>query len=73
MKRRFTLVTAEEPIPKTDGDVQEQLPILKSVQELSTQSPCDNDVDEDDSDDGTQNCDQMWFHYILYIASLNLN
>lgn len=50
MKRRFTLVTAEEPIPQTEDDIKAQLSLLDRVLQLS---PDENDDDVDDID-GTQ-------------------
>lgn len=49
MKRRFTLVTADEPIPQTADEITAQLSLLDRV----LQVPLD-EHDDDDVIDGTQ-------------------
>lgn len=50
MKRRFTLVTADEPIPQTADDMKAHLSLLDRVLQ---ESPDENDEDVEDID-GTQ-------------------
>lgn len=80
MKRRFTLVTAEEPLPQSDDDdagdgnendddIKEQPQILKNEQQILSQAPPDNE-------DGTGRIASLFllFHYILSIhSSSNFN
>lgn len=80
MKRRFTLVTAEEPIPQTEDDIKEQLSIFDRVLQVSP------DEDNDDNDiDGTQlrsnfqliryqslKCKRFVLFLLFYFLSLNV-
>lgn len=47
MKRRFTLVSAEEEIPQTEEDMKEQLKIFTNALQNPLLSPPDDDEDDD--------------------------
>lgn len=60
MKRRFTLVTADEPIPQTEDDIKAQLSIFDRVLNAD-----DIDVLADDDVDGTHIQDQFFFKFFV--------